>query len=441
MDANTRKLTDEEIKGILEFPCSVERLDNGNTLIADAGSESGRGSEVIEVDPTGNVVWSYSEGQRFTHTAKRLKSGTTIVADTSNDRIFEVDNSGRILFSSDDWGAGKGTLSNGEHLLYPNNIFVLDENRFMVTNRNSNRFDILDRNGHVEFTSSGDFKHPHNCEPLANGNYIIADSDQDKVREIDKQGKTVWEYNKDLEWPRDANRLDNGNTLITDSKNSRIIEVTPAGDIAWEYKVDHFANFYEAIRLKNGNTLISDQQHKQVIEVSPDHKIVWTFRNFKRDQPVYEKMTNGFFKKKDENDMPADWTIATRFSEGGGKFVWGENDYGKKVIPGLEFDRSGALCCQQTIAVTPGTRYTMGGSISTEELEGFACFQVAFSDEMGGLLCDVTKAPKGESFSGNTEWTQDTFDLIVPNGASTADVRVFITGKGRVFFKELRFFS
>jgi len=50
-------LSNSEIAGVLEFPCSVERLDNGNTLIADAGSESGRGSEILEVDQDGNLIW------------------------------------------------------------------------------------------------------------------------------------------------------------------------------------------------------------------------------------------------------------------------------------------------------------------------------------------------------------------------------------------------
>jgi len=37
--------------GMVEFPGTVERLPNGNTLIADGGDELGLGAEVVEVDP------------------------------------------------------------------------------------------------------------------------------------------------------------------------------------------------------------------------------------------------------------------------------------------------------------------------------------------------------------------------------------------------------
>jgi hypothetical protein len=440
MEETARRLADAQMAGILEFPCSVERLPDGNTLISDAGSESGRGSEVIEVNPEGEVVWVCGGGQRFTHAARRLPSGSTIVADTNNDRIFEVDRDGRTLFSSEQWGGGKGLMSDGTGLSYPNNIFVMGNDLFMVTSRNSNRFVVVDRAGRIHMESRGELKHPHNCEALPNGNVIVADSDHNRAREMDAEGRVVWEYDVGLQWPRDANRLPNGNTLIADSKNSRVIEVTPGKEIAWEYKVEYFANFYEAVRLPNGNTLISDQQHKQVLEVSPGCEVVWKFRNFRRDAPIYEKLVNGFFKRKDETGMPADWILATRFSEGGGQFVWGNDDYGRPVIPGMLYDRRGALCCQQSVKVQPGSRYTMGGQIRTEDLDGFACFQVAFCDAAGGLLCDVTRAPKGESFAGTTGWTQDSFEVVVPERADSADIRVFVTGKGAVHFKELRFF-
>ena len=51
--------------GHLELPLSVERLSDGNTLIADGGDERGFGSEVIEVDPFGNIVWQFDDCGRL----------------------------------------------------------------------------------------------------------------------------------------------------------------------------------------------------------------------------------------------------------------------------------------------------------------------------------------------------------------------------------------
>lgn len=439
MPATLDILPEAEIEGILEFPCGLERLANGNTLVADAGSETGRGAEVLEVDQQGKVVWRYGAGCRFTHGVKRLANGNTLVADTTSDRIIEIQPDGALAFTSDDWSGGSGKLSDGTHLHYPNNIHCVTPDVFMITDRNSNRYVTVDRNGRVLGKSPVEFRHPHNCEPLANGNVIVADSDNNQVVEIAPDGKLVWKYADNLNWPRDANRLTNGNTLIADSKNSRVIEVTSAGQIVGEYRVDYFANFYEAHRLTNGNTLISDQQHKQVLEVNPVGEVVWRFRNFRRETPIYDRLQNTSFKNVRADGSPVAWFLATRFAEGGGKFTWAEGRAGKKVA-GLQYDRAGALCLQQTVRVTPGQVYTMGGSVSTNALAGFACIQVAYLDNEDGLLCEVTKSDKGQSFSGDSDWTPDIFETTVPDRAVAADIRLFISGKGAAFFSDLRFF-
>ncbi|MFA5687559.1 MAG: PQQ-binding-like beta-propeller repeat protein [Kiritimatiellales bacterium] len=428
----------DDRQGMLEFTCSVERLPNGNTLIADAGAESGSGSEIIEVNPAGNVVWRSAHGYRFAHTARRLPNGNTVIADTSNNRILEVNPADEIVWSSDDWTGGTGKMSNGSPLHYPNNICMMDAGKMLVTNRNSNGFVIVDCAGNISLESQGELNHPHNCEPLPDGNFIVADSDEDRVRMISAAGETLWEYAAGLRWPRDANLLENGNVLIADSKNSRVLEVTRAGETVWEYQLPYFANIYEVQRLPNGNTLFSDQQHQRVVEVNPAGDEVWQFRNYRREKPVYEKVTNGFFKQRDENGFPADWTLATRLSEGGGKMIWGESAYGKPV-PGLEYDRAGALCCQQSVKVDAGQSYRVGCRLKTEGINsGMGCIQVAFKDEFDGLLGDVTQAPKGELFAGDTDWTQDSFEITVPESAAFADIRIFINGAGKIFFNEIR---
>ena len=61
--------------GRLDWPADVERLPNGNTLITDAGYWSGQGSEILEVDVLGNIVWKYDKDLRFAHSAKLLPNG------------------------------------------------------------------------------------------------------------------------------------------------------------------------------------------------------------------------------------------------------------------------------------------------------------------------------------------------------------------------------
>lgn len=429
---------------MLEFPCDVERLENGNTLITDAGDETSAGSEVIEVDPIGNIVWCYSEGLGFAHSAKRLKNGNTLISDTTNNRIIEVTPERKTVFTSDDWGDGTGRLSDGSHLHYPNDAHLLEDDTIIITDRNNNRCVIADRRGKVLWCYDRDIKHPHNCDMLDNGNVLIADSDGRRVIEVNRDKEIVWQYGgaNTLDWPRDADRLSNGNTLITDSKNSRVIEVTPQGDIVWSYGVPYFANFYDADKLPNGNVLISDQQHHQVIEVDPHGNIIWLFRNYRNVNPINPGIRNGSFKVRTESDLPEGWILFNRFSEGGGKIIWDE-EAKPRPCPGLEFDRAGAVSLQQIVAVMPGAVYKMGGKIKTEDIKegGFAYLQMAFIDCMGGLIEDAARAPKGKFITGTMDWTEDSFEAIAPQGAAAVELRFVMSGSGKAWVRNIMFLS
>ena len=309
----------------------------------------------------------------------------------------------------------------------------------MVTDRNNDRYVLVDREGQVQAHGAPGLKRPHNCEPLEGGQVIIANSDNNSVDIVDAAGQVVWRYDEGLLWPRDANRLPDGNVLIADSKNSRVIEVTPGKEMVWSFAVDYFANFYEAHRLPNGHTLISDQQRQQVLEVDGDGQVVWRFRNYERSGPLLDRLQNGSFKHTDGDGLPSDWILATRLSEGGGRLIWGEDPRGKR-IPGMEYDRPGALYFQQAVRVQPGAYYTLAGRIGTENLDGVACLQVAFIDEYDALLCDASLSPRGEGFSGTTPLTDDMFEMEVPERAVAANVRIFMSGTGKVFFDQIRFF-
>ncbi len=427
--------------GVLEFPCTAVRLDGGNTLVADAGDEIGAGSEVIEIDPAGQIVWSYREGLRFAHSAVRTRSGNTLIADTTNDRVIEVTPDGQVAFSTDDLGGGAGRLADGSHLCYPNNAIELPDGRLLVTDRNNDRVLVLDRDGNVPWQYAEGIRHPHNAERLENGNFLIADSDGNRIVEVTPDKELVWSYGDGspemLHWPRHARRLEGGNTLIADSKNSRVIEVTPIGEIVWQHRADYFSKFYYAQKLPGGNVLIADQQGHRLVEVAPAGAIVWEFRNYVYPNPVYPRLRNGSFKQRADNGWPADWIVMSRFSEGGGEAIWDEQAR-PRPAPGLSYDRDGALALQQTLRASPGETYHLAGQIRTEDLDGGACFQLAFVDAMGAAIHDAPDIPRGQVFSGPTGgYVPDDFQAVAPPSATAVEVRLFITGRGKAWMKGL----
>jgi len=440
-DDMARAAHDADLATILYFPCDVERLPNGHTLITDAGDLQSAGSKIIEVDPWGRIVWRYMGGLRFAHAGKRLADGNTLIADTNNNRVLVVTPAGKVAFTSDAWGGGTGRLSDGTHLAYPNDAHLLEDGTLLVTDRNNDRALCATVDGRVTWQFAHAVHHPHNADPLPNGNVLLCDSDGRRVIEVNRSGTMVWCYGdgrpETLCWPRDADRLPNGNTLITDSQNSRVIEVTPAGRIAWQYVLAHFANLFEADALPDGNVLISDQQHKQVLEVDRSGRLVWSFRNYAFERPVNPRLVNGSFYRRSADGLPEGWILATRLSEGGGTVIWDEAA-DPRPCPGIAYDRSGSVYLQQYLAAAPGQCFTVAAQLRTAGLEsGAAYLQLAWVDAWGGYMGDVTTQPRGCSFTGDTPWAPDAFAAVAPAGVACAEVRIVISGPGRVWAREV----
>jgi hypothetical protein len=84
LDAAWKVAWRANLKGQIR-PWRAERLENGNTLIAD----SQRGL-VVEIDPLSNEVWRQAGLSRPVQTA-RLEDGTTLILEEGASRIVEVD--------------------------------------------------------------------------------------------------------------------------------------------------------------------------------------------------------------------------------------------------------------------------------------------------------------------------------------------------------------
>jgi hypothetical protein len=246
----------------------VERLPDGNTLIADGGDASDLSARALEVDGRGRLVWAYIECDvAFLHTARRLANGNTLMAASIGNRVVEVSRYGDTVW----------TMTTG--LAYPNDAYRLANGNTLITDRNNNRvIEVTPQRAIVWSYSS--LNGPHNGNRLANGNTLICDSKDDRVVEIDSRGNIVWQYATNLSWPRSAERLANGNTLITDTDHDRVIEVDEAGKTVWS--AVGLVLPYAAVRLENGNTLISfgsGIQLGKVAELSPAGNVVWQYPN------------------------------------------------------------------------------------------------------------------------------------------------------------------
>jgi hypothetical protein len=247
-----------------EFPCrstphDLQLLKNGNILFIDGDLV------VTEVSPAKEVVWKYEskpmagyDGHVEVHATQRLDNGLTMIAETGNKRIIEVDADGKI------------------------------QHEVPLTVENP---------------------HPHRdtrlVRKLDSGHYLVAHEGDGKIREYDPAGKVVWTYALDLAGrPRSdghgpeghgaecygAWRLSSGNTLIACGNGNRVIEVDPAGKTVWSVEQKELPGVTLAwvtmLGLRpNGNLVIGNchagPENPQLIEVTRDKEVVWTFKNFK----------------------------------------------------------------------------------------------------------------------------------------------------------------
>jgi hypothetical protein len=421
---------------VLDKPLGVERLPNGNVLITDGGGAyyTATDASVMEITPDGNLAWHYVGQMVFPHSAERLPGGDTLISDTSNDRVFRVNASGDIIWSSDDWGGGTGTLSDGSHLRYPNDAELLESGRLLITDRNNDRVIEVDDAGLVVWTYDN-LTRPHNADRLADGHTMIANSEENRVIEVNASGEIVWIYGEGeaLNWPRDADRLENGNTLITDTRHNRVMEVDPEGQVVWSFS--GLALPYEADRLPDGLTLIADNSHRRVIEVNPAGEVVWSFRNLEEVLP--SALENpGFEEDADGDGLPDAWYPADLNAEGEAQFLWDATvvKEGERSAGG-QYRGDGRMSWLQVVAVQPDTEYRFSGYVKAQILSGVVAYQLWFVDDMGGPLGEpVTVA----IHQGSMDWVRDEIGVHSPPDAAAVQIWGQIIADGRAWFDDVR---
>ncbi|MCE9606564.1 MAG: PQQ-binding-like beta-propeller repeat protein, partial [Planctomycetia bacterium] len=218
----------------------------------------------VEMTPAKEIAWQYEAlpksgyaGRVEVHAFQRLADGRTMVAESGNGRIVEVDAAGKIVFE-------------------------------MPLTREK-------PNAH---------KDTRLVRKLADGNYLVCQEAEGLVREYEPSGKIAWTYKLDLVGrPRSgghgpeghgtdvygAVRLKNGNTLIACGNGNRVIEVTPQGEIVWSIGQDELPGIRLAWVttlhvLPSGNVIVGNchagPDAPQLFEVTRDKQVVWTLKNF-----------------------------------------------------------------------------------------------------------------------------------------------------------------
>jgi hypothetical protein len=235
----------------------------GNLLITD-----GYNNRVIEIDRSGRIVWQFGHGP----------------GDRGPGAIVGVNDAERV---------GDLTLMVGTGIAPGATAFCHNgcpDERVLLVDPQGN---VVWQYGHfgVRGASPGELDTPVQATFLpATGNVLITDQANDRVLEVRRADNTiVWQYGEtrlpgnelgQLSSPSSAQLLPNGDILIADQNNNRAIEVThqsPAAVIATFTARGTASGVAFASRLPDGHTLLTDSNNNRVVEVDATDAVVWEY--------------------------------------------------------------------------------------------------------------------------------------------------------------------
>ncbi|AMV21616.1 hypothetical protein [Planctomyces sp. SH-PL14] len=181
---------------------TVERLDNGNTLVTELGKKP----RLREIDPAGKVAVEFpllpesDNAHMQTRMARKLAGGTYLVPHLLAFKVKEYSAEGKVLreFATDKEELGGRTAEN-----WPFTAIRLEGGRTLVNLTHGNKTVELDADGKVVWKISNEdfaekpFVDPCGGQRLPNGNTVIASYGAQKgikVFEVTPEKKLVWSY-------------------------------------------------------------------------------------------------------------------------------------------------------------------------------------------------------------------------------------------------------
>jgi outer membrane protein assembly factor BamB len=213
-------------------------LPNGNVLLALNADQEHPGGSAVEVTKDGKIVFEYKGTQSELNTVQRLENGNTLISEAGDKpRLREISPDGKIAV---------------EVLLQAQTKDHHHQTRMSRKLPNGNYLvpQLLDRVVR-EYTPDGDIVWEAKTPDMAftairlpDGNTLIGCTLGNLVIEVDPAGKTVWQVTNDDLPGRPINdacgvqRLPNGNTVITShhakSGDVKLTEVSRDKVIVWQ---------------------------------------------------------------------------------------------------------------------------------------------------------------------------------------------------------------
>ena len=170
------------------YPCSLQLLHNGNFLVA--GWDYHLPGFVREFNPIGETVWQ-SENLGWPWKGERLQNGNTLIADAKHNRVFEVNVAGEEVWAIE--GIGPASPDLFDHL-GPVYCQRLSNQNTLISIRGLSKIIEVDPSGKIVWQVKKPIvSNQYSAIRLKDGNTLIADCGHHRVIVIDQKHNIVWE--------------------------------------------------------------------------------------------------------------------------------------------------------------------------------------------------------------------------------------------------------
>ncbi len=225
-------------------------LPDGHVLFAYGGNPTG----VDEIDRDKKTVWTYVSKCPQVLGCQRLDNGNTLVAEQGPCQAVEVNPKGEIIHVT------PMTTSVKEYHLQVRGIHKLANGHILAAHEGEGAVREYDPDGKVVW----EFTHVENCGDairLDNGNTVISCGTQKRLIEVTPAGEVVWEFGaKDapelnLTWVGSLQVLKNGHYVVgnflrgQEGKGVHAFEVTHDKKVVWTFADHDLAKSIATIRV------------------------------------------------------------------------------------------------------------------------------------------------------------------------------------------------
>ena len=214
-------------------------LPNGNVVFAYGGKPTG----VMEVNHKGETVWNYVSKCPQVLGCERLENGNTLVAEQGPCQAVEVDPKGNVVHTT------KLQTADPQFHRQVRNVHKLKNGNILAAHESDGAIREYDSDGKVVWEYKG-VENTGEALRLENGNTLIAGATTKRLFEVTPEGKTVWEFKAEdapelnLTWVSSLQVLKNGNILAgnfvrgQEGKGVHALEVTREKKVVWKF-ADH----------------------------------------------------------------------------------------------------------------------------------------------------------------------------------------------------------